>query len=367
MRFQVLLSCVVIIVYGEDTTYEIADPATLFDILPDYTQKLLKDNANEVSSWSPMYYKEKNGNGLLSPHEAALQRKWHEWNQHITMNGNIDSARLIASFGIMPIISNNNGNELHKASILGDLNKIKKILNDPDTTMDIDNENSDGSTSLILATVMGHENIVKYLLKQGALTEIETNTGANALHFGVILNHTNIVKTLIKYNANIDKEHKFAKSTPLHFAVEMGHTEIIKILCDNGANINAPKTNGGRPIHIAVEANQLESLKTLINECNVDLESKLMNDTTAMYLAALNGNELALKILINAGANMDAIMPTVSRKDVMTADDSKGKYGNPNIPNPDYDGFYYPDKNQEIGNGATPLHGITIYIISKCF
>ena len=52
-------------------------------------------------------------------------------------------------------------------------------------------------------------------------------------------------------------------------------------------------------------------------------------------------------------------MPIVSRRDIMSYKDNNNKYGSPNIPNPDYDGFYYPDKNLEIGNNATPLHAAT--------
>ena len=140
------------------------------------------------------------------------------------------------------------GNELHEAATLGEYEKVVSILEDPNKSIDVDSEKSDGgTTALLIATMMGHDNIVEYLLaNHSAYTESVSQNGATALHFASALNHTNIVKLLIKYGANIDFPHKFAKSTALHFAVEMENVEIIKELCKNGANPEATKINGGR-------------------------------------------------------------------------------------------------------------------------
>lgn len=104
--------------------------------------------------------------------------------------------------------------------------------------------------------------------------------------------------------------------------------------------LKAEKSHGGRAIHIAAEAAVPEALVALIEKCNVDLESKLLNDTTAMYLAAQHGLSSIVKILIDAGAQTSPVMPTVSRRDIMAY--KKEQYGSPNIPNPDFEGFHYP-------------------------
>eukprot|EP01083_Nonionella_stella_P156512 506958_1 len=335
--------------------HEIADPATLFDILPRYTQKIITKNSEEVASWQPY------GNvdtGLLDPQSAALQRKWNEWNQHITMNGNIDSARLLVSFGLMPILSAS-GNELHKAVTLNDKERVIQILSDPQYVgkMDIDSEKSDGSTPIILASIMGHTDIVAILCKEGAYLEQSSSSGATALHFAAMLGHSDIVSTLLQHGADCDHRHPFALSTALHFAVEMDHHKIVRLLCESHqCNAEAEKSHGGRAIHIATESNAAKSLKVLLQKCNVDIESQLLNDTTALYLAALNGFTSIARILLDEGAQSDAVMPVVARRDMNTYKEDMYGYGSPNKPNPEYNNLYYPDKNLEIGNGATPLH-----------
>lgn len=337
--------------------YQIGDLTTLYDLIPESTQNVLISNEEEVLSWQPYGNVD---NGLLDPASAAMQRKWNEWNSYITTNGNIDSARLLISFGLLPILSSI-GNDLHKYVTLNDTEKVIDLLTNPSykNPIDIDSEKTDGSTSLIIASIMGYTKMVEILLKEGAYTESKSSSGATSLHFAAALNHSHIVNLLLKYNADCNTKHAFAGSTALHFATEMNHDNIIKLLCKSKkCNAEAEKTHGGRSIHIASEANCSNALIALIEDCNVNLESKLLNDTTAMYLAAQYGLTHIIKILIKYGANLDAIMPTISRRDIMSY---KNKYssGSPNIPNPDYDGLYYPDKNLEIGNGATPLHAAT--------
>lgn len=42
---------------------------------------------------------------MLDPASAALQRQWHEYQSKITNEGRIDSARLIVSYGVLPVLS----------------------------------------------------------------------------------------------------------------------------------------------------------------------------------------------------------------------------------------------------------------------
>eukprot|EP01084_Bolivina_argentea_P145399 254856_1 len=342
---------------SDQNNYQIGDLATLYDLIPKDTQKVIENNIEEVKSWQP--YGNVN-NGLLDPQAAALQRRWNEWNSHITEMGNIDSARLLVSFGLLPILSST-GNKLHEAVTLNDKEKVIDILQNPKySTIDIDSTKTDGSTSLIIATIMGHTDIVDILLKEGAYTEAKSSSGATALHFAACLNHTDIVDLLInKYNADCNTPHPFASSTALHFAVEMNNYHIVEILCNSQkCDAEAAKSHQGRSIHIAAETGSAESLIMLIEKCKVDLESQLLNDTTAMYLAAQYGLTHIVHILIKYGAKLDPVMPTVARRDIMDYKNNN-KYGSPNIPNPEYDGLHYPDKNLEIGNGATPLHAAT--------
>lgn len=49
--------------------------------------------------------------------------------------------------------------------------------------------------------ILGHENVVKYLLKNGADVNKQTNCGATAMHFAAQADNIKIAKLLLAFNA----------------------------------------------------------------------------------------------------------------------------------------------------------------------
>ena len=70
-----------------------------------------------------------------------------------------------------------------------------------------------------------------------------------------------------------------------------------------------------------------------------------------------------VRILISYGATIDVAMPTVSRRDVMTAQEAAfGMRSNDPLENQ----FGYANQNMEIGNGATPIHAAFCECVYVC-
>jgi len=61
---------------------------------------------------------------------------------------------------------------------------------------------SGGVTSLMRASMMGHEKIVQLLIKYKADTRVCDNDGNTALHRAIQLGHTNIAQLLLKHDQN---------------------------------------------------------------------------------------------------------------------------------------------------------------------
>eukprot|EP01022_Parablepharisma_sp_SALTPOND_P018728 TRINITY_DN3100_c1_g1_i1.p1 TRINITY_DN3100_c1_g1~~TRINITY_DN3100_c1_g1_i1.p1 ORF type:complete len:403 (+),score=39.20 TRINITY_DN3100_c1_g1_i1:1459-2667(+) len=151
-------------------------------------------------------------------------------------------------------IKHERNSQLLKASELGDLYKVKELLDSErhgELVADINTKELDDFTPLHNSTSEGHSDIVKFLLDKGA---------------GV-----NNVTTSMR--------------TPLHIACCRGNREIIEYLIIKGANINAQEKEGNTPAHILAECGWTESLSFLLR-LNPDLSIKNNYGLTAPEVSA---------------------------------------------------------------------------------
>ena len=78
----------------------------------------------------------------------------------------------------------------------------------------------------------------------------------------------------------------------------------MKRLCAAGADVESEKTHGGRAIHTAADTNQPEVITALL-ECGARRNALLMDDTTALYLAAQNGFTEVARALVEHKCESD--------------------------------------------------------------
>lgn len=108
-----------------------------------------------------------------------------------------------------------------------DLEKVQFFLGQG---ADINEQNRYEFTALSEAVQKENVTIVRFLLEQGASTEIKSCTGSTPLHFSV--GNYEITKLLIDYGANVNAQ-DIDGFTPLHICL---NEDIIELLLANGAN-----------------------------------------------------------------------------------------------------------------------------------
>lgn len=291
----------------------------------------------------------------LTPKEAL-------YHYRASQDGIVDSARFLVTFGVASSIAEMHSNPLLKAIAENDINQVRMVLDEG--SIDVNDKSSDPSfesTPLHFAVSFENRNeIIAILIENGANVEVAARHGATALMIAASLNNVGAIKVLCdKGNAQIDAKHPFAKTTPLHFAAEMGHSDAIKELCSRlpKGKVNEMRTvTGGTPLHTAADSNRPAAVRALLEYCNADVDALLNGDTTPLYLAAQRGFHEVIRVLANFGANLDFVMPRDSEfskakstsKYVVKLQDSANHRSIP------YD---YLNKNTELGNGATALHG----------
>ena len=312
--------------------YVISSPTELMDHVKDAWDVVVEENQAGL-----MDAKVKTKPPPMSESEA-----WHHF--QAAKNGVIDSARFLISFSVVPQIQTG-GSVLHISASKGDMQTIARILDDPESLLEVDEERlSDGTTPLFNAVALGNSKTVEFLLEKNANPNHVARNGITPLIIAASMGKNDVVNLLLESGADVDYQHPFARTTALHFASELGRQDVIETLCTRGAK-NLRKKTGGTALHTAADTNQSKACEALLEHCSSTNVNELLNgDTTPLYLAAQRGFSQVIRTLARHGANLDFVMPRDRfRGELMRLKDNS-------------DSGFYSAKNTEIGNGATSLH-----------
>lgn len=172
---------------------------------------------------------------------------------------------------------------------------------------------------------------VERLLEQGADINTANVDGLTALHQACIDDNLDMVQFLVEHGCDVNRGDNEGW-TPLHATASCGFISIAKYLIEHGANVAAVNNDGDLPIDIAELPEMEDLLSDVLDEQGIDcdearseeervmledakqwLNSKKFQDkvhprtgATALHVAAAKGYISVMKILIQAGADLNA-------------------------------------------------------------
>lgn len=285
---------------------------------------------------------------LLLEHGASTSLTQHDLNpaSYAVTNNNYPMIDLLLSHGLdlnagfhLPLVVAAEDNNLTAAKYL--------LEHGANINADFVN-NSLTSSAIVEAAVNGHQEMIIFLLENGANADTYThcqstycsalssayNTSAlyNALDFGYI----EIAQILVNQGAGIQEG-----ISPLHVAVLNGDIHEIESLLASGIDVDTLNVIGQSPFHFALYTNNIEALELLKqNDANITLELEsnysnlspmemaiyanakdaciwLVNNgidinktydygDTALHMAASNGQIDIVSSLLELGANIHA-------------------------------------------------------------
>ena len=180
--------------------------------------------------------------------------------------------------------------------------------------------------------------IIERLINAGAEIESAEGRGRVALHEAARVNSSAIVETLLKHGADANASDQYG-STALHIATRYGHEKVVRSLVGYRAVSSSPTRVECTPL-VADSISRRSSIGELLHDHGVDtdghndcergrLPHRITNSEnpnisrkspshgvyvsqpgkygrTALHVAALSGHLTAVKILLNAGADVNS-------------------------------------------------------------
>ena len=152
--------------------------------------------------------------------------------------------------------------------------------------------------------------IVKKLLKAPTIDiNCTDNRNFTPLHLSCYEGHLDVTELLLERGADVDAVDDNGR-TPLFYAM-MNYPEISSMLIKYGCDVNAIDECGYAPLHWAVESNDIDAVRELLESETIDvnLTDEKSGKNTALHLAVQNPDckEEIVQCLVYKGANLNAL------------------------------------------------------------
>ena len=187
----------------------------------------------------------------------------------------------------------------------GNLELLKALT----TTLNVNNVDKSGNTSLHLACMNDRVELVTYLVKeQHCRQTVKNQNGELPLHIACKQGSLAMVK-LVSTKSNIKVNvTTVTRDTPLHIACRHNTSEVVNYLIKENYDPNVLNKEKELPLHIA-SARSLELVK-LVSECQLDYDAKTAKGDTALHIASRNGHHDIVKYLVHVKGSDPTIPDT---------------------------------------------------------
>ena len=185
----------------------------------------------------------------------------------------------------------------------GNLSAIKAMI----TKVNI---NCNDGGALHAAVTNEHLVVVEYLIKRGALVNLECVPGSFPLFTAASKGYLGIVEQLVRGGADLNqterKQSQIHNKTSCYIAAEKGHELCVDFLVGQGANLNlASNDDFSTVVHLLAQRNNLLSVTMMISH-GADVSVKNSKGKTCLDL--LQSERERLKVMIDADITQPALV-----------------------------------------------------------
>jgi len=223
--------------------------------------------------------------------------------------GNLRAARLLAEKGAVADAKTNKGETPLLLAAYRSHQDICQLL--ISSGADVNAGTTEGRHPLGGAAAEGHMDIVKFLLANGARVDLSINNMGTALLAAALGGQPEIVDFLIAKGANV---HVNARGTALCWAArgrmsvkDERRVEVVKRLLAHGADVRAKDPQKGQtPLHLAAFRGRLKTARILI-AAGADVNAKDSEGRTPLALAQQKSRTEVVELLRQHGAKESVV------------------------------------------------------------
>jgi hypothetical protein len=167
-----------------------------------------------------------------------------------------------------------------------------------------------GISRLSLASAFGLKNTVILLLEAGEDIEGKDSEGFTALQYAAMFGQEAVAHHLCEREANLEARDHFGW-TPLSNAISnaqyvSGQEQIVQLLLKKGANVNSRNDDNNTPLHLAASTAS-EAIVRLLLEGGADVNAVgMMYYGTPLQWASSNKNPAVLSLLSEKGGRLES-------------------------------------------------------------
>jgi ankyrin repeat protein len=151
----------------------------------------------------------------------------------------------------------------------------------------------------IAAVTFDQPATVEKLLARGIDPNTPNEKGVAAILIALQSESPRAAMVLAKHPKTNLNAHNHAGETPLMLAAINNQIQLAKVLIEHGADVNKP---GWTPLHYAATRGHREMMRLLLDH-DAYLDSESPNGTTPLMMAAYSAPPLAVKLLLEEGAD----------------------------------------------------------------
>jgi len=160
------------------------------------------------------------------------------------------------------------------------------------------------------AAMQGDATLVKSLLLKKVDVNVAQGDGTTALHWAVYREDLDMAQALIKAGASLNAKTRVGSMTPLFMAAKSGNAAMIDLLLKSGADANVAGSTGTTPLMLAAASGKADAVKVLLAR-GADVNAKdITNGQTAIMFAAALNRDAAIKVLAENGADLKVTTKT---------------------------------------------------------